>query len=118
MDNSFSMIDINDLINNACDKKCENKDLKNNHEENGKTDFNLTVIKKINKVIIDDETSKKSKKEKYNQNTYNDNFMLKHKDKLKERIECEICGGSYTYYNKSTHNKSIRHNKMKQRLNM
>lgn len=90
MDSYFSMININDLINNPCEKKCEDKG-------------ELKTLKKS---------------EKYNQNTYNANFMMKHKDKVKERIECEICGGSYTYYNKSTHNKSIRHNKMKQRLNM
>lgn len=50
---------------------------------------------------------------KYDSKKYNDKFKEVHKDELKEKHKCEICGGSYTYYNKSVHNKTRKHlNKM------
>ena len=36
-------------------------------------------------------------------------FIEENKDKIKEKIECVICKGSYTYFNKSKHNKTKRH---------
>ena len=37
-------------------------------------------------------------------------FKKKHGDELiKKRITCDICCGSYTYFNKSTHKKSKKH---------
>ena len=42
---------------------------------------------------------------------YYRNFMEKNKEKLHTSITCDICYGSYTYYNKSTHLKSKRHMK-------
>jgi len=40
---------------------------------------------------------------------YHMNFMNKHKDKINEKVVCEICFGSYTYFNKSKHYKGVRH---------
>ena len=36
-------------------------------------------------------------------------FIEDNKDKIKQKIECVICKGSYTYFNKSKHNKTKRH---------
>lgn len=40
---------------------------------------------------------------------YYENFKNKNVDKIKEKSVCEICGGSYTYFNKSSHMKTKRH---------
>jgi hypothetical protein len=48
---------------------------------------------------------------KYDQNKYNKRFQEKHKDKIKEKLDCPICYGTYTYFNKSKHNQSVRHKK-------
>lgn len=40
---------------------------------------------------------------------YYANFKSKNADKIKEKIKCEICGGSYDYFNKSKHNKGLKH---------
>ena len=37
-------------------------------------------------------------------------FVEKNKERIREKIQCE-CGGHYTYFNKSDHNKSIKHRK-------
>ena len=36
-------------------------------------------------------------------------FINKNKEKINESIKCEICGGSYSYFNKSRHQKSDKH---------
>lgn len=41
---------------------------------------------------------------------YYNNFMQKNKKKIKKKMRCGICGGSYTYFNKSHHLNSIKHN--------
>ena len=46
---------------------------------------------------------------KYDSKIYNKTFYEKNKDKVLEKIICSICCGSYTYYNKSKHNKSNKH---------
>ena len=38
--------------------------------------------------------------------------MEKNKDKIKEKIICDICCGTYTYFNKSKHFKSSKHIKI------
>jgi hypothetical protein len=48
---------------------------------------------------------------KYNQNQYNKNFQIKNKDRINKKYDCNICFGSYTYFNKSKHNQSLRHRK-------
>lgn len=36
-------------------------------------------------------------------------FKEVHKDKLTQHIRCSVCRGSYTYFNKSAHIKTKRH---------
>lgn len=50
-------------------------------------------------------------KKKYDQKQYNKTFMEKHKERLKQKVICSICKGEYSYYNKSKHYKTKRHNK-------
>lgn len=37
---------------------------------------------------------------------YYNNFKTKNNDKIYEQQTCPICGGHFTYYNKSKHTKS------------
>ena len=48
-------------------------------------------------------TSKEKQKE------YHNTFMINNKDKIHEKLVCNICGANYTYFNKSRHNKSTKH---------
>jgi hypothetical protein len=41
-----------------------------------------------------------------------DDFINRNSEKIKEKVCCSICAGSYTYFNKSMHNKTKRHLKM------
>lgn len=43
---------------------------------------------------------------------YYQNFKAKHPNIINNKHECEICGGSYTYYTKSSHVKSKKHLKI------
>ncbi len=52
------------------------------------------------------------KKLKYSQKKYNDNFRQKHADEIKKKITCNACGHQYSYYSKSKHLKTKRHNKI------
>lgn len=54
----------------------------------------------------------KTNKKKYDQKKYNDKFIEKNKDKVMEKKVCDICCGSYTYYNKSKHMSSAKHIKL------
>lgn len=45
----------------------------------------------------------------YDQKKYNKTFNEKHKEKLSQKLKCPVCGGEYSYYNKSKHNKSKKH---------
>ena len=40
---------------------------------------------------------------------YYETFKYKNKDKIHEKIKCEICGGTFTYFNKYKHNKTQKH---------
>jgi hypothetical protein len=42
---------------------------------------------------------------------YHVNFINKNADKIKQQIICDVCGVSYTYFNKSKHFRSKKHNK-------
>jgi hypothetical protein len=46
------------------------------------------------------------------QKLYFNRFLEKNKDRLREQIECPICYGTFTYFNKNKHNKSKRHLRM------
>ena len=44
-----------------------------------------------------------------NNKKYYEAFKKKHNDKINEKKICEICNGSYSYFNKSNHLKSQKH---------
>jgi len=69
---------------------------------------NAPVVDTPSIVNTENESVVKTKK-KYDQKKYNNNFMEKNKDKIKLKIVCDVCCGSYTYYNKSKHMKSKKH---------
>lgn len=48
-------------------------------------------------------------KKVYPQKDYYKTFTLKNKDKINQKIICETCLGSYTYFNKAHHIKSKKH---------
>jgi hypothetical protein len=48
-----------------------------------------------------DKVLKKITKEKKRE--YYLEFKEKNKDKINQKVDCEICGGSFTYFNKSRH---------------
>jgi hypothetical protein len=54
---------------------------------------------------------------KYDQKQYHNNFLQKNKEKIKEKHTCEICYGSYTYFNKYNHQLTQRHLNMLNRIN-
>lgn len=56
-------------------------------------------------------------KKVYPYNDYNKKFMEKNKEKIMEKQKCEICCGSYTYFNKSKHLKSKKHLDLLNKLN-
>ena len=49
------------------------------------------------------------------QRFYFNQFRERNKERLKEQIECPICFGTYTYFNKTKHHKSKRHMRMVER---
>lgn len=60
-------------------------------------------------IVAEPDVSVVKLKKKYNQSRYNKTFMEKNKDRIKLKVVCDICCGTYTYYNKSKHMKSIKH---------
>ena len=40
---------------------------------------------------------------------YYENFKTKNTEKIREKILCEVCGGSYTYFTKSIHFQTAKH---------
>ena len=50
-----------------------------------------------------------SPKKKELQKTYTKKFMEKNTEDLKKQKICDVCKGKYTYFNKSHHNKSVKH---------
>ncbi len=46
---------------------------------------------------------------KYDQNAYNRRFIEKNTEKIHTQHICDVCCGSYTYFNKSKHLKSKKH---------
>jgi hypothetical protein len=50
---------------------------------------------------------KPTKVKKTNKDYY-EAFKLKNQDKISHTVHCD-CGGSYSYYSKSTHMKSVKH---------
>jgi len=46
---------------------------------------------------------------KYDSKKYIQTFLNKNSTKVKEKVTCDICCGSYTYFNKSKHIRSKKH---------
>ncbi len=42
---------------------------------------------------------------------YYNTFKNKNENIVRKKFTCELCGGRYTYYNKSKHNSSLKHKK-------
>jgi hypothetical protein len=68
--------------------------------------------------LIDDTIvlSDANKKYKYDTKKYNLNFSLKNSAKIKEKVICPVCCGSYTYFNKSKHIRSKKHLDISEKL--
>ena len=80
------------------------------NNENLNEPKNETEIKPIDEPIkIECETETKNLNKKQKNKEYSINFITTHKEKIKEKILCPICYSSYTYFNKSKHNKTKRH---------
>jgi len=81
----------------------ENIILENINLENIISEYkNLENIKKRGRPVKTDKDKK----------AYYQNFKNKHPQEITTRYECEICGGHYTYYTKSSHIKSKKHCKI------
>lgn len=48
-------------------------------------------------------------KSKKTSHDYYVTFAEKHKDKVNEKIVCDVCKGKYSYFNKSHHQKTKKH---------
>lgn len=48
-------------------------------------------------------------KTKYDSKKYYDKFKEVNSEKIHKKINCELCGGKYTYFNRSKHIKSKKH---------
>ncbi len=88
-----------------------------------KSDKSINSIKSdksINSIKLDEDTDTSVVVNKsvkiYDQKQYNKTFIEKNELKIKEKHTCDICCGSYTYYNKSKHLKSVKHIKMVEKL--
>lgn len=55
---------------------------------------------------------------KYDTKQYNKNFFSKNEEKIKEKVKCNICCGSYTYFNKSKHIRSKKHIEISEKINL
>lgn len=60
------------------------------------------LVKKNGDIVI----------KEYNQKKYNDTYYEKNKDKIKEKLMCDICNKSFLKSNKSNHYISKQHIKI------
>lgn len=88
-------------------------------------DDNINIINN-NNIIIDDNNNNinddieqmKNEEKKINKNNiYRKNFLNKNENKIKEKVMCDICLGTYTYFNKTSHNKTKKHKLFLQKIN-
>ena len=102
MDNLFL------FLNNAIETSVKNSiDTKTETETD--MDTSSDVKTETEKDIINEPIAIAKEKKKYDQSKYNKNFMEKNKDIINQKKICDICCGSYSYYNKSKHMKSLKH---------
>ena len=62
-----------------------------------------------NNIDIEKKRVGRPKKDDRNDKEYYRNFIEKNKEKVKEKVRCPLCGGSYDYFNKSKHIKTKKH---------
>jgi transposase-like protein len=67
-----------------------------------------------NNIIIENTTQVKRgrgrpRKENINPKEYYQTFKKKFPEIITKKYECEVCGGSYTYFTKSSHLKTKKH---------
>lgn len=89
-----------------------------NKEDKPEIKENKPEIKENNPEIKEDNPFIELIEKKYNQKEYNKRFNQKNKEKVKMKHICDICLGSYTYFNKSKHFKSLRHLAFVNKLNI
>jgi len=77
-------------------QKLDNGEIDLNHDEE------LKKPKKVKKEMTLEE-----KREHYR--VVNNKFKARNAEKIKEKIKCSICGGSYTYFNKIPHCRTKQH---------
>jgi hypothetical protein len=70
-----------------------------------KEEYNMDLEGTLKEELKDEEKEKKREKNK----KYNINFKNRHSEEVRKRVICKVCYGSYTYFNKSGHSKTIRH---------
>lgn len=64
-------------------------------------------IETMQNDIMQKITNNQTEMKKYDNSVYYENFKKKHN--MNEKINCDCCGGSYSYFNKSNHIKSQKH---------
>lgn len=77
-----------------------------------KPSVNIIIDDKIEKptdLVLNNLTENKQTTTKTKSTKYVNKFIDNNKDKIKQKICCSVCFGSYTYFNKSMHNKTKRH---------
>jgi len=70
-------------------------------------DINIQTLPENERRVITLENPNNSKnKTPKSHIDYYKNFKNKHKEDINKKVLCDICGGSYSYYNKSGHLKT------------
>jgi len=69
-------------------------------------EYNKKYQQEHKQEILDYRQEHKQEKTEYDANRYKENHQ-----KLTEKVECSICGGRYTLINKTTHEKTKKHEK-------
>ena len=95
----------------SVDVEIQTTDLINLQEK----DRRFMIIEEPNNINIDETKLIKINKSHIE---YYQNFKNKHKDDINKKCVCEICGGSFTYYNKSSHLKTKKCQTVKQLRNL
>jgi DNA phosphorothioation-dependent restriction protein DptG len=83
----------------------KNLPIKNIDEKKSNLETSSSVISEINKP----RENKTENKEKKTSTENVKKFIERNKEKLKEKKTCHICQGTYTHFNKYSHNKTKRH---------
>lgn len=83
--------------------------LPNSHKDLTTEQLNKITVTKIQehtpKITVKKVTTQEQNKQYYIK------FLTTHENIIRKKFECELCGGKYTYYNKSKHHNSKKHQK-------